>query len=81
MSMKTGLEFGNFFDRELILADNLEFTSFAASLDFSEQLLLSPPPNVLCDGTHPIGGKPKIPILRAPILYNSLIQSNTKVLL
>lgn len=80
MSIKTSLELGNVFDRESIWADSLEFTSFAASLDFSEQLLPGPPPNVLCDGTHPIGGSPKTPILRAPISYNSLIQPNTKTL-
>jgi len=45
--------------------------NFAAWLHFSAHSLCIPPPRVLCDGTHPIGGALSTPILRAPSAYIS----------
>lgn len=52
------------------MAESLELNKSAASLYSSAQSLSSPPPNVLCDGTQPIGGVLNTPILLAPSPYS-----------
>jgi len=46
--------------------ESFELKSIAAWLEESKQALFKLPPSVLCEGTHPMTGKPNTPILLAP---------------
>lgn len=74
MSTYTRFELGRFLLRLSSSAESLELNNMAAWLGFSTQSLSMPPPKVLWDGKHPIGGALKTPILRAPNAYNPFSQ-------